>query len=125
MCMGRMFAKPMALPMEPMHIYIYELYNHVFNINICILCTQACVFLITLAKRAVSKAFSSVGSVARLLVPHMSLDAAAGSECASLIWSNDRRNGFRNELYHCEFVLVVGEFTKELFMEEYNGAHAE
>ena len=32
--------------MEPMHIYIYEFYNHVFNINICILCTQACVFLI-------------------------------------------------------------------------------
>ena len=55
----------------------------------------------------------------------MSLDAAAGSECASLIWSNDRRNGFRNELFHCEFVLVVGEFTKQLFMEEYNGAHAE
>ena len=67
--------------------------------------------LSTLAKRAVSKAFSSVGSVARLLVPHMSLDAAAGSERASLIWSNNPRTGFRNELFHCEFVLVVGEFT--------------
>ena len=45
-------------------------------------------------------------SVARLFVPHM-----------SLIWSNDRKNGFENELFHCEFVLVVGEFTKELLME--------
>ena len=78
-----------------------------------------------LAKRAVSKAFSSVGSVARLLVPHMSLDAAAGSARASLIWSNNLRNGFENELFHCEFVLVVGIFTEQLFMAEYNGEHVE
>ena len=68
---------------------------------------------------AVSKASSSVGSAAKLPVPPMSLDAGTASESPSLIWSNDLRIGFGNDFFHCEFVMVVGEFTEELFMEEF------